>query len=340
VIYNLITGDAIHLDMAETESMSKTQNGEECTRDPVFLELCDMGWGFISENRYYIDKLRSYNNLLLLRPDLKPPTLRVAFLQLNNECNYSYQHCRSMFCTPCRQAAKPSGPLSLTDWREVVDLLHFAGAEQIVITGGDVTLYDGLKELIDYIVLKPINVSVILNPQSALINKIPRYVPLKIYLCTACVSELLIERFAEYNNVSVLCNEEINADSKQKLIDADFDVVSVMSHDIKIQRGSLTPCYLGEYFNKKDNDNCLNGKMYIDSEGQIVPCFQSDSARVGSVLDGNFQKAYRTLVMDYWKKPVSHVKCNDCEWHFGCPVCAFMIPERQCAYNIETGKWA
>ena len=139
VIYNLYTKSMVELQQEESKLMLQILQGAPCDESAFLKELVDKGWGFFSEKRYYIDKLRPYNQMMLVRHDLRPPVPEVAFLQLTNQCSCSVETCRKMFCSPCRTDGAELPCLSIDEWKQIIGKLYVAGVRQIILTGGDVT---------------------------------------------------------------------------------------------------------------------------------------------------------------------------------------------------------
>lgn len=67
-----------------------------------------------------------------------------AGIRLTRQCN--------MKCTYCNIQNTIRNDLSLKEWKNAVDIIKKLGAKEIVILGGEPTMYPNIVELIDYIV--------------------------------------------------------------------------------------------------------------------------------------------------------------------------------------------
>ena len=62
LIHNLLTGKILWLDANNTKQILLAEAGNEVNEnESTFTELEKLGWGFFSDSKYFVDKLRSTN---------------------------------------------------------------------------------------------------------------------------------------------------------------------------------------------------------------------------------------------------------------------------------------
>lgn len=338
VIYNISEERVIALDKHETDIMDAVHNGMTCEEEPFLTELCKQGMGFFSQERYYIDRYRLYNNYMLMRPDLRVPQAECAFLQLTNQCVASAEKCREKFCAPCRCYVDREGSLEVEQWQRIVDMLIAAGFLSFVLTGGIVTAYPGLVQLMDYINQHGAGLHLLVNDHCDL-RMLEKDVPVIAYLCSKEINDEFLSGLVEFKYATVLLPDNI-APSMQQRINARFASVQCVRAEKKpIDMSQMNPCGAQNFFKRRDSDSCFCGKMYIDCCGNLIPCFQAPSQVIGNILSEPFPMLYKKLLMNYWHKPIAHEKCKQCEWLYSCPICTFMNPDELCTYDAQIGKW-
>ncbi len=67
----------------------------------------------------------------------------VAAIKITQRCN--------LHCTHCTWSNKITKDLPLAEWKVIIDNLYEKGVTAIVIEGGEPTLYNGIKEIVEYI---------------------------------------------------------------------------------------------------------------------------------------------------------------------------------------------
>lgn len=331
IIYNLTIPEIIELSPAESDLMIHSISNEISSENyNFFCELGKMGYGFISENKYFIDRIRAFNKISLTRPDIFPLNLNIAFLQLTGKCNGNDQECFNRFCAPCRKH-KCSSDMSVEKWKLIIDYLCKSAVKSVILTGGDVTMYEDLSELISYIRQKNIPISVVLNLHAQNLEKIDSSIPVYIYSCGQVNVALLIEKFSAFSSKTLIHNRPLEV-SEKKMLDKHSIFTAYAPSKMIITKSSLQPCIINSFFQKKYFNSCLLGKMYIDAEGNIVPCFQVIEKHIGNIFQNDFFEIYQKLISEYWMKPHKHYKCTLCERYYGCSVCSFMNPDKICSY--------
>lgn len=331
IIYNLTIPEMIELSSAESDAIVHSMSNEIRPHDyPFFHELEKMGCGFMSEKRYFIDRIRSINKITLMRPDIYPLNFNIAFLQLTWKCSGNEQECLKHFCAPCR-TRKCSTDMAVEQWKGIIDRLHDSAVNGIILTGGDVTMYEGLSELSSYIRKKEIPLSIVLNQYAQNLEKIDKSIPVCIFSCGQTDVKALVTKFSAFSNMTLIHNSPIQMEQKELF--AKHSILTVYApSEMTITKSSLQPCTVDSFFQRRYFESCLSGKMYINADGNVVPCFQVMEKHIGNVLRQDFSEIHQKLISDYWMKPHRHHKCISCERYYGCPVCSFMNPDKVCSY--------
>lgn len=328
VIYNLKERRAIELDSAACELMAYSEKGnrltDEMEKSDMLRHLKEIGWGFFSEHRYFIDKIRPYNHYTLTRPDLAPDNPQAAYLQLNHTCRIGAKECRTRFCTPCRCTNENDNSLTLHQWTDIVDRLYCTGVRTFFLTGGDVLAYEELGELCSHIRAFGIMPVLIVNCADERLQAVDKDIPLLIYMCAGGISiDEIRSAAAAFKHVTVLSEHSVPADEKIRSI-------QVKSTGI-IERDNFVIPGVDEFYQRKDRDLCLFGRIFVKSNGDVVPCFQMGEDRIGNLCDDSVRAIVQALSEHYWRGNTKiDAACRKCEWFYACPVCKGMSSEKVC----------
>lgn len=103
------------------------------------------------------------------------------------------------------------------------------------------------------------------------------------------------------------------------------------------------------YTESVNHNSCLNGKISVDSNGNIKNC-PSTSELFGNIKSNTLAEAIEMPgFRKYWdiSKEKIHV-CKDCEFRFICSDCRAYIEDPEdmyskplkCGYNPYTGEWS
>ncbi len=79
----------------------------------------------------------------------------VAAIKITQRCN--------LHCTHCTWSNKITKDLSVAEWKGIIDDLYDKGVSAMAIEGGEPTLYNGIKEIVEYIKSKNMFVIFITN---------------------------------------------------------------------------------------------------------------------------------------------------------------------------------
>lgn len=328
VIYNLKERKTVELDCDSGRLAAFAEAGNELDSSqeqaPVFRKLEEMGWGFFSEQRYYIDKIRPYNRFTLTRPDISPENPQAAYLQLNHTCSLGTEACEKRFCSPCRCSEQEQDLLSAEEWLPIIDILFSFGVRMFLLTGGCVLEYDGLKKLYSHIWQIGASPVLIINRLTDSLRKIDREIPIILYPCVFPYSFDEIQAATEgFQQVTLLSEQDFPEDDHITLVK--------IKPSMQIGREDFIYPDIDEFYLRKDRDRCLYGKVFVRSNGDVTPCFQPGQPTVGNLKTDSARTVIRRLAETYWRKNTEiSDKCSMCEWFYACPSCKAMPEDTIC----------
>lgn len=338
-VYNLNSGDIISLDEVQTNALilAESKNAiEEIGTANVFEYLAEKGWGFFSSKPFFVDKIRPMNIFGERRIWLQRPQFIMAILQLTEKCDKACDNCRKTFCPICfSDPLSKQSPISVEQWKKIIDKIASAGCKSIMFTGGESLLYNGLEQLVDHAIGTDMEVCVHTNGQIAP-KKIPENVGLNVLIDQNSDLQLVLRNIKGRKKVSLILQNIqpalINFD-----IDKTWEVRTSNSYEPVRGKKQLKKVKMNDFFYIKLKDSCLNGKMFILSDGNVVPCFQGRDKKIGNLVDEDFNEVYRRLTVDYWYASIdqrtSNQKCRQCEFKYACSVCRFSNPDVFCQYD-------
>lgn len=159
----------------------------DCNTQKIFqldLEANDLLSAFLNGNKYILGANKKADELIsfleekslinltekhvesvLLPPKAKAP-LQTVWLELRRKCN--------MHCIHCYNSSNPyaetSKPMSVEQWKSIINQLKDYHPKTIVLIGGEPLLYDGLVDLIKYIKEKIENIVLVLYSNLTFLN--------------------------------------------------------------------------------------------------------------------------------------------------------------------------
>ncbi len=338
-VYNLNSGEIIALDETQANALLLSESKksiEEIGTKEVFEYMAEKGWGFFSSKPFFIDKVRPMNIFGERRIWLQQPQFIMTILQLTEECDKACDNCGKSFCPICfSDSAVKQNPLSVVQWEKIIDQIVSAGCKSIMFTGGESLLYNGLERLIDHALDIGAEICIRTNGQISL-NKIQENVALNVLIDKSSDLQRVFYNIKGRKKVSLILHDMWS-------MQIDFDIDKTwdlrMSTSCEPVRGKkhLNKVKMNDFFYKKLKDSCLNGKMFILSDGSVVPCFQVRDKKIGNLLDEDFIEVYRKLIVDYWYASIDQrttkQKCRQCEFRYACSVCRFSNPDVFCQYD-------
>ncbi|WP_294359428.1 hypothetical protein [uncultured Clostridium sp.] len=342
VIQNLLTRDVIWLNEEETQLMIKVERGDKVDESNEYLnELAMRGFGFISEKRYYIDKIRTMNLFNQKKFWKDRPIVFSAILQLTNKCNMNCDQCNKIFCPICTKTLYDNDISCNVDiWEKTIDELIKFGLKNIILTGGEVTLYEGLNEIIDFSISRGLNVTISTNGLNKL-EKLYNDVEIIINVFEDKQMNAIKENYSEFDNIKIFNYSTENIEKEN--INKNWEVIEVSEGTPTINIENILKTDLILFDANKYNNSCLKSKIYITSNLNVIPCFGDRTSIIGNVLEDGISTIIYKLSTNYWNKPKvkykNNHKCGNCEFRYSCSVCTNLNADENCNYRMELGEW-
>lgn len=341
VIQNLITKEIIWVDNKYKEIILMAEQGKKVDESNLYLnELEKKGWGFFSEKKFYIDKLRTMNLFNQKKFWKDRPIVFSVVLQLTNSCNMECNQCNKTFCPTCIKLENNNDDLKPDIWKNLINDFTNFGLSHIVLTGGEVTLYKGLDEIIEFALNKCINVTISTNGLNK-IETIPSDVEIIINIFEKNQLDIIKKNYSEHNNVTLVnyTSEELSLDhynNNWKIIEEGISIPNInISNIIKTD--------LQQFDINKYSNPCLKSRMYICNNLDVVPCFGDKQNIIGNIFNDGISQTIYNVSTEYWNKPKNEFdknkKCTHCEFRYCCSVCINLDTNINCNYRMESSEW-
>jgi len=117
-----------------------------------------------------------------------------------------------------------------------------------------------------------------------------------------------------------------------------------------IAKKNLPRISVEDFYNKKDYNSCLRGKIAITAEGDILPCIMMRDDIIGNIRENSLQDIFADKKIDlYWELSKDKIDiCKKCEYRYACSDCRALeksvtknlYGRKYCAYNPNKGEWA
>lgn len=153
-IINVGSGCELHVDRLEQQIdgfSSKDMN-------ETIFELLETGLFYDSCVKL---RLNNYNKLRAAAREISPKT---AYLHLTYKCNLACEYCYN------KDKINSCHDICLEDWKQIIDVLHNDGANHIVLTGGEPTLYPEYENVVEYAASKDFSIDTLTN--GTLLNRL------------------------------------------------------------------------------------------------------------------------------------------------------------------------
>lgn len=337
-VYNLDTGAIVALDEEQTRAMTLAETKTPIEDDAAVYEyLAGKGWGFYSSSPVFVDKARPLNVFGERRIWQQQMQFITAVLQVTNQCNRRCPDCGKTFCPACVTESHEGkqNELTVEQWQSVIDDLAEAGCKSVMFTGGESLLYGGLPELIARVRSTGMEAVVQTNGEVAP-KGVPEDVAISVLVSQASDLKLILKNLQGRDKVSIIA-QDVDAQSISSCIPEEWNIRGTCSAEPVKGKLHMSSAELDDFFNRKLKDPCLNGKMYILSDGSVVPCLQGRSKVLGNILTDDFSRVFKKLTVDYWYAEIDHrlaeKRCGSCEFRYGCSVCRFSDVEDSCFYD-------
>lgn len=338
-IYNLDSGELVSLGEAQTNAMLLAESKKE-TSDAkgaeVYQYLAERGWGFFSSKPVFVDKVRPMNVFGERRIWLQKPQFIMALLQVTDRCGKTCVDCGKTFCPICFSDPRTEEKqLSPEQWIKIIDNIILAGCKNIMFTGGECLLYDGLEQLLEHALLAGAEVCVHTSGQLPT-EKLSKNIKLSVLVNRDSDLQQVVHNLRGRKKVSLIL-QDIDPAGVAPHMDKAWELRMAGSGEPMKGKRQLDKTKMDDFFYKKLKDPCLNGKMFVLSDGNVVPCFQGRSVKIGNLAEEDCGGVYRKLIVDFWYAPMEQrtkdKKCRLCEFKYACPTCRFSNPDVFCQYD-------
>lgn len=338
LIHNLLTGKIMWLDGDNTKHILLAESGNKVNEcEPTFKELEKLGWGFFSDSKYFIDKLRPTNIYNETKIWKNSPNLFFATIQLTTECNSNCSFCNNIFCPIC---IKDSSEIMMDKsvFFKLINECAFYGLREVLLTGGEPLLHPNIHEMCSYIEDK--NISLLIKT-SGLIEptNFPQNTKFIILLDNFNDFDKMVSNYKSYRNITILTHNR--KDLTLSRLPEGWRI-QFFTKNLIINKETMKGTTLDEFFLRKLNNPCLFSKITVLSDGSVVPCLQNKNQIIGNVKKDDFAQIIKKLSLDYWSKPIGERKfgkCKNCEFKYACNSCVFADCDKSCSYDVEVGQW-
>lgn len=147
-IYNLNSGDIFSINKNSCKVIKKYIDGIE----PTFSE------------KEYIETL-VLNNLINKNftcseytPEPSVNTLDLCWLEITQACN-----CRCLHCYEGENHRRQKNPLSLNEWKDIINQIKSSGVKRVVIIGGEPCIHPDIDKIADYVASQKISTTIFTN---------------------------------------------------------------------------------------------------------------------------------------------------------------------------------
>lgn len=338
LIHNLLTGKIMWLDANNTKHILLAESGNKVNEsEPTFKELEKLGWGFFSDSKYFIDKLRPTNIYNETKIWKNSPNLFFATIQLTAKCNSNCSFCNNIFCPIC---VKDSSEIMMDKnvFSNLINECVFYGLKEVLLTGGEPLLHPNIHEMCSYMEDRNISLSI---KTSGLIKptKFPQNTKFIILFDNFNDFDKIVSNYKSYRNITILTHNRKDLTFSRL---PEGWRIQFFTKNLIINKETMKGTTLDEFFLKKLNNPCLFSKITVLSDGSVVPCLQNKNQIISNVKKDDFAQIIKKLSLDYWSKPIGERKfgkCKNCEFKYACNSCVFADCDKSCSYDVEVGQW-
>jgi radical SAM protein with 4Fe4S-binding SPASM domain len=361
IILDLLTLTIYSLDSSETKELSNAENNNSVNENSeLYITLHKNCLGTFYSNNIFIDKIRLGPLMNIENP--VEFNLKNAFLEINNICNRNCFYCgyngikRTLGCMGCNKWDDCDDVLSLKKWKSLIDELVNLHCNNIVITGGDLTLeWKKSLEIIKYANGKFDNIQITINQKSlskkiiqdinGLANLIiqtdnPNDITSKDFIYLLIIqsqNRQYYDKFEGYKNVIF----DFIVDGMDDLID-----LPIMSKDW------IFPVDVYQFFYNLNYHPCMGNIVTITNDGNVLVCPTMRDIKFGNVKEKGLYKILREKkeeINKLWKLNLDHIdKCVGCEFRYVCLDCRSiekslngdLTSKKLCNYNPKKGIWS
>ena len=324
--------------------------------------LVQKKWGTLSEKPIFVDKFRLTNIFNEKKFFKDVPYIHSAVLKLTNVCSLSCDSCYSAFCPVCfKSKNNVKDVLSINEWKNIVIELKKFGCKSILLTGGESTLYPHLRDLYNFILGLDILPTICTNGLHTLNNYDNNQTHIIIPAFNLLNMFTIISNFKKYKKVTLIFCCELN-DKIKRILPQSWRYINSSIHYPKIHRDKLANMDVFNFFERKDKNQCLNGKIAILENGDVYPCLGActskvdiksnclsyynldedvlETRKIGNVKNDLWSDIIKKLMKNFWSHKIdNNPKCHGCEFRYTCKSCLFNDVIKNCTYNVEEAVW-
>ncbi|MEL6048772.1 radical SAM protein [Methanothrix soehngenii] len=354
----MIEGEIYALNEQETGLVSSFEANNPVDVDNEFLiELKRLCLGNFYSRSVYIQKIRigsprSENQINI------PPSLARGFIEINNSCHRDCWFCgfngikRSSGCMGCNKWNEDGQPLSLDDWKRIIEELRDLDCRNLIITGGDLTLdWDRTMDILDfsYGLFPKIFMSF---HQESISREIERDIANK---ATAIIqTEKLSDTLSDGSIYLLIANGsngwKPNWIRKDNIIvDYIFKDQNHIPKDLPLMSKAKLSANMHFFLNNIRHHPCLGHTISICSDGKAIPCPMMRKYALGNVGKSPLYSIFQDFYLDkFWKLTLDKIdRCSSCEFRFACSDCRALeealtgshLGKRLCCYDPKIGEW-
>ena len=325
-INNIIKKEIIWLDEEQTQLAIKSENGEKVDSDNDFLNnLSDAGWGFFSERKYFIDKIRTKNLFSQNMFYKERPTVYSCTLHITNNCNLSCYQCGNIFCPSCIKYSDESIP-DLNQLKSTIQELLPYGLQEIVLVGGEVALYSDLEKLLDYCSENGLRTIINTNGTIHIPNKNNTQYILNIFTNEQLV--LAQKNYENQDNFFVVLHDIKNT---AQIINNTWTVIEKSTSIPEITLATMRKLGVLEFNVSKYLNMCLSNRIHIMNNMDVITCL-GKTELVGNLKKDSLSSILLSLYENQWKDTKvsdNESGCGACEFRYSCNPC-ILTREKKC----------
>lgn len=338
LLQNILSKKIFWLDNRIAEFIQICENNNRIPNEfsQYAKDLENNNWGNITSTPVFVEKLRLVDMSDQRQFHKKPLVINHATIKLTDKCNLDCDNCGKIFCPSCIKDDK-NEDLSLPKLKTLILNIKNYGCTTILLTGGEIALFPGLKEIYDFLIKNDFNVILSTNG----IKKLDDYFINSNIIISVFSKDLLatiIKNYDKFKNLTVCTyfeNENLFLSPNWKHIKRSF-----LPH--KITKNSLCGTDIHKFHLKQTKNICLNGKMVVTQSGHVYPCLESVKhvSPVGNINIDSWETITENLFSQYWNKKIDEQEtCKECEFRYTCNCCIFDDVKQNCCYDMEAKIW-
>lgn len=302
---------------------------EKCERNKPFSQihmeklklLMKMKLGKITNQPIFVDKLRLDNSAYkMYYPNML--NIKSAILQITSVCRLDCNMCSKVMCPTCIRSCTPNAQISFKDWVYIIDTLKQFNCEEVILTGGDVSSYDNLRQLVSYSLERGFRTTVNVHQSVSNLN-ISKSANLNVSIFNNSSLNNVLSQFKDFHHVTLTYFVPVKMENIH--LPKNFSVQFKTPYQYTVNQSDM-PCpdiYL--FYTKMHRNHCLPGRIAIQSNANVYPCLGAMSkqlAPVGNILTDDLSTLICELIVKYWTYSVNDKRiCNSCEFRYSCPNC-------------------